>query len=72
MLGFLGGIFGLAHSVAFIFVQFIADRQFYSFVISKVYANDPPITIQDCSIRSNNRKLEENKVISRQNFTRFN
>ena len=39
MLGFLGGIFGLAHSVAFIFVQFVADRQFYSFVFSKVYAN---------------------------------
>ena len=39
MLGFLGGIFGMIHSVAFIFVQFVADRQFYSFVISKVYAN---------------------------------
>ena len=38
MLGFLGGIFGMMHSVAFIFVQFVADRQFYSFVISKVYA----------------------------------
>ena len=36
MFGFIGGIFGLAHSVAFIFVQFVADRQFYSFVISKV------------------------------------
>ena len=39
MLGFLGGIFGLAHPVAFILVQFVANRQFYSFVISKVYAN---------------------------------
>ena len=36
MFGFIGGIFGLAHSVAFIFVQFVADRQFYTFVISKV------------------------------------
>ena len=39
MLGFLGGIFGLVHSVAFIFVQFVSDRQYYSFVISKVYGD---------------------------------
>ena len=39
MLGFLGGMFGLVHSVAFIFVQFVANRQFYAFAISKVYTN---------------------------------
>ena len=39
MLGFLGGMFGLVNSVAFIFVQFVADRQFYAFAISKVYTN---------------------------------
>ena len=39
MFGFLGGIFGLVHSVAFIFVQFVSDHQFYSFVISKLNVN---------------------------------
>ena len=72
MLGFLGGIFGLVHSVAFIFVQFIADRQFYSFVISKVYSSDPPVIIQDCSIRSNISKREVSKVVNRQNISQFN
>ena len=39
MFGFLGGMFGLVHSIAFIFVQFVANRQFYALVISKVYTN---------------------------------
>ena len=36
MLGFLGGIFGLMQSVAFVFVQFVANRKFYLFVISNI------------------------------------
>ena len=61
MLGFLGGIFGMMHSVAFIFVQFVADRQFYSFVISKVYANgewsQSPVQ-QKIEASENNENLE--------------
>ena len=62
MLGFLGGIFGLAHSVAFIFVQFVADRQFYSFVISRVYANGEWNQIQKQHIieaNENNENVEQ-------------
>ena len=36
MLGFLGGIFGLMKSIAFVLVQFIVNRKFNLFVISKL------------------------------------
>ena len=46
MLGFLGGIFGLMKSIAFVLVQFVANRKFYVFVISNLSStllpNDMP------------------------------
>ena len=60
MLGFLGGIFGLVHSIAFVFVQFVANRQFYSFVISKLYADDQSQNSNEINIacNENNKRLD--------------
>ena len=41
MFGFLGGVFGLMQSIAFFFVQFVASRRFYLFVISKISSTLP-------------------------------
>ena len=62
MFGFIGGIFGLAHSVAFIFVQFVADRQFYSFVISKVNMKNNKNVNNDNDDLQNNHNSKLNKV----------
>ena len=60
MLGFVGGVFGLVHSIAYVFVQFVANRQFYSFVISKLYADDQNQNSSKINIdaNENNKRLD--------------
>ena len=36
MLGLLGGIFGLIHSVGFVLVRFVSSKQFYSFIVANL------------------------------------
>ena len=36
MLGLLGGIFGLLHSIGFVLVRFVSTKQFYSFVVANL------------------------------------
>ena len=73
MLGFIGGIFSLAHSVAFIFVQFVADRQFYSFVISKVnMKNNKNTNCHNDGLQNNqNSRLNENVIKHKLGSTNF-
>ena len=60
MLGFVGGVFGLVHSIAYVFVQFVANRQFYSFVISELYADDQNQNSSKINIAANenNKRLD--------------
>ena len=39
MLGFVGGVFSLLNSIAYLFIQFTASRNFYSFAISTTTNN---------------------------------
>ena len=64
MFGFIGGIFGLAHSVAFIFVQFVAERQFYSFVISKVNMKNRQ-NVENNDSWQNNQNSRSNEVVTK-------
>ena len=72
MLGFLGGMFGLVHSVAFIFVQFVANRQFYAFVISKVFTNSYTNMNQDNIDLHNKNSNQVHKNIVRHKLSSIN
>ena len=58
MLGFVGGVLGLVHSIAYVFMQFVANRQFYLFVISKLYADDQNSIKINIAANENNKRLD--------------
>ena len=62
MLGFLGGIFGIMKSIAFVLVQFIANRKFYLFAISNLSTVLHPDDLLNDKIE-NQMNFEANKSI---------
>ena len=63
LLGFLGGIFGLMKSIAFIFVQFVVNRKFYLFIISKLSTILLPFDLPNDKIE-NQMNFKANKNIT--------